>query len=199
MRATSWITAALIAIATSGVVMAEDIPELTVQTEWRKFCFNSQETYFRRICDTRAELRKQDDNSLLVAVDILDHEGGAKKILRVAFPLGMQLRYGTRLIVHGNDPLQGPYVVCIATGCLSDYEASSVLLESMKASQALIVQAIDQSAKPFTATLSLANFWAAHEGPPAEPAVEQIMEPRKSPRKPWLDDTLRPELRPRER
>jgi invasion protein IalB len=196
MRKTSWITAALIAIATSGVAMAEDIPELTIQTPWTKSCFNGQETYFRRICDTRAELRKQDENSLLAVVDLLDREGEAKKILRVTFPLGMQLVYGTRLIVHGNDPLQGPYVACTDAGCASDYESTPALLDSMKAGQALIVQAIDQSGKPFNATLSLAGFWAAHQGPPAEPAVEQIMAPG---RKPWLDDTLRPELRPRAR
>jgi invasion protein IalB len=108
----------------------------------------------------------------------------------------MQLVYGTRLIVYGNDPLQGPYVACTDAGCASDYEATPALLDSMKASQGLIVQAIDQSGKPFNATLSFANFGTAHEGPPAEPVVEQIMAPRS---KPWLDDTLRPELRPRER
>jgi invasion protein IalB len=196
MREISWTTAALIATATGSVAMAEDIPELSIQTPWTKSCFNGQETYFRRICDTRAELRKQDDNSLLVVVDLLDREGEAKKTLRVTFPLGMQLVHGTRLIVHGNDPLQGPYVACTDAGCASDYEATPALLDSMKASQGLIVQAIDQSGKPFNAILSLANFGAAHEGPPAEPAIEQIMAPR---RKPWLDDTLRPELRPRER
>jgi invasion protein IalB len=196
MRETSWIAAALIVIATSGVAMAEDIPELTIQTPWTKSCFNGQETYFRRICDTRAELRKQDDNSLLAVVDLLDREGEAKRILRVTFPLGMQLVYGTRLIVHGNDPLQGPYVACMDAGCASDYEATPALLDRMRDGQGLIVQAIDQSGKPFNAILSLANFWAAHEGPPAEPAVEQIMAPRG---KPWLDVTLRPELRSRER
>ena len=107
----------------------------------------------------------------------------------------MQLPYGTRLIVHGKGPLQGPYAICTVAGCAADYEATPALLDSMKASQALIVQAIDQSGKPLNATLSLAGFWAAHQGPPGEP-IEPIMEPRK---KPWLDDTLRPELRPRER
>jgi len=30
--------------------------------------------------------------------------------MRVTFPLGMQLRYGTRLIVDGSDPRQSPFV-----------------------------------------------------------------------------------------
>ena len=195
MRETSWITAALIAIATSGVAMAEVIPELTYHTQWKKVCFDGSNTDPKRICDTRAELRKQDDNSLLAAVELLDREGEARKILRVIFPLGMQLVYGTRLTVHGKDPQRSPYVTCTDAGCASDYEATSALLDSMKASQGLIVQAIDQSGKPFNATLSLAGFWGAHDGPPTEAVTEQMMKRRQ----PWLDDTLRPELRPRER
>ena len=39
-------------------------------------------------------------------------------------------------------------------------------------------------------------MWAKFDGPPTEPIIEDVAEPR---RKPWLDDTLRPELRPRER
>ena len=58
MRETSWIIAALIVIATSSIVMAEDILELTIQTQWRKLCFNGSETDPKRICATRAESRK---------------------------------------------------------------------------------------------------------------------------------------------
>lgn len=166
--------------------MAEDIPERVFQTQSQKLCFNGQKTDFKRICNTRAEVRKRDDNSLQAAVELIDREGEAGKILRVTFPLGVQLKYGTRLIVYGTDPLQSSYVTCPDTGCISDYEATPALLASMKAGQALIVQAIDQSGKPFNATLRLVDFWVALDGPPG-------------PRRPWLDDTLRPELRPHAR
>ena len=196
MRSIVPIAAPLIAIASGGVAMAEDVPERVFQTQWKKFCFNGQKTDFKRICDTRAEVRKQDDNSLQAAVELIDREGEAGKILRVTFPLGVQLKYGTRLIVYGTDPLQSSYVTCPNAGCISDYEATPAFLASMKASQQLIVQAIDQSGKPFNATLSLADFWGTVDSPPTEPVIENVVEPR---RKPWLDDTLRPELRPRAR
>jgi invasion protein IalB len=125
--------------------------------------------------------------------------GAPQKILRVTFPLGMQLKYGTRLIVYGVDPLQSRYVTCTVAGCMSDYEATPALLRSMRLGQGLAVQAIDQSGKPFTVTLSLADFWVAYDGPRTEPVADEIDEPRREieqPRKPWLDDTLRPELRP---
>lgn len=180
------IAAALIAIAFGDGAIAEDIPERVFQTEWEKLCFNGQNTDFKRTCSTRAEVRKRDDNSLQATVELIDREGQAGKILRVAFPLGVQLKYGTRLVVYRTDPLQSPYVTCANTSCISDYEATPEFLASMKAGQALVVQAIDQSGKPFNATLSLTDFWAALDGLPG-------------PRKPWRDDTLRPELRPRQR
>jgi invasion protein IalB len=192
VRVAALITAALIAIGVGGVATAADIPGLAVPTHWKKFCFNSQKTGFTRICDTRAEARKRKDDALLAAVELIEPEGEARKILRVTFPLGMQLRYGTRLILYGVDPLQSPFVSCTAAGCMSDYEATAALLGSMRAGQGLVVQAIDQSGKPLTVTLSLADFWVAYDGPRTEPVSDEIEQPRK----PWQDDTLRPELRP---
>jgi invasion protein IalB len=196
------ITTALIAIGVSGAATAADIPGFTVHTPWKKVCFNSRKTDFKRLCDTRAEARKHNDHSLLAAVELVDREGEARKILRVTFPLGMQLRYGTRLIVYGADaphPQEGPFVTCTAAGCTSDYEATSKLLGIIRAGQALIVQAIDQTGKPFSATLSLGDFRVAYDSPWTEPITDEIVESREvieKPLKPWLDDTLRPELRP---
>jgi invasion protein IalB len=196
MRSTAPIAAALFAIAFGGSAMAEEVPGGGIHTQWKKFCFNDQKTDFKRICETRAEVRNEDDNYLIAAVELIDREGEAGKILRVTFPLGMQLKYGTRLIVYGNDPLQSPYVTCPATGCISDYEATPALLASMKAGRQLLVQAINLSGKPFNAAFWLADFSATFDGPPTEPIIENVAERR---RKPWLDDTLRPELRPRAR
>ncbi len=63
----------------------------------------------------------------------------------------------------------------------------------------MLVQAIDRSGKPFNVTLSFADFWTAYDGPLTEPVIDEIEEPHwgvRDPHKPWLDDTLRPELRP---
>jgi invasion protein IalB len=191
LRFVAPITAALVAFGLGGLATAADIPGLTVHTAWKKFCFNNPKSGLKPICDTRAEARKHDDNSLLAAVEMIEREG-EQKVLRVIFPLGTQLKYGTRLILYSIDPLQSPYVTCTAAGCMSDYEATPALLGSMRAGQGLVVQAIDQSGKPLTATLSLADFSAAYDGP----GIEWVPDEIEAPRKPWLDDTLRPELRP---
>jgi hypothetical protein len=75
----------LIATRFGGAATAADIPGLILHTPWKKFCYDNQKTGFKRICDTRAEARKHGDNSLLAAVELIEREGEAKKILRITF------------------------------------------------------------------------------------------------------------------
>ena len=196
MRFAALISAIFIAIGFAGVAAALEDPPLTVDTGWKKFCFNNQKTEFKRVCSTRAETRKRDDQSLLAAVDIIDREGETRKILRVTFPLGMQLVHGTRVVVNGRDPHLSPYTICTAAGCVSDHEATPGLLDRMQAG-ALIVQAINASGKPLSVTLSLADFRVAYDGAAIETVVDEIEVPRQvigNPPKPWRDDRLRPEV-----
>lgn len=195
MRFALLITTTLIAIRFVGGATAAEDPVLTAHAPWKKVCFKSQKTGPKAVCDTRAEVRKRDDGSLLVSVGIIEREGEAAKLLRVIVPLGMQLRHGTRLIVKGADIKQSPYATCTAVGCMSDYEATPELLGSMRVGQGLLVQAVDQNGKPRSVTLSLADFSGAYDGPQPKPIVDEIYQRRR----PWLDDTLKPALRPRER
>ena len=96
--------------------------------------------------------------------------------MRVTLPLGMQLVHGTRIIVDSNPPLQSPYVICFANGCMSDYEATPELLASMKKGQNLVVQAINSNGAPLTLPLPLqetggSSFAKAYDGPPTDPKV----------------------------
>lgn len=195
MRVAALISTIFIATGFAGVAGAAEYPPLDIATGWKKFCFNNQKTGLKRVCSTRAETRKHDDQSLLAAVDIIDLEGEAKKILRVTFPLGVQLAHGTRVIVDGRDPLQSPYTICTAAGCVSDHEAAPGLLDRMQ-DGALMVQAIDTSGKPLTVALSLTDFRAAYKSAVIETVVDEIEVPRWDMQKPkaWRDDRLRPEI-----
>jgi invasion protein IalB len=93
-------------------------------------------------------------------------------VLRVTLPLGMQLGYGTRAIVDSNAPVQSPYVICFANGCMSDYEVTPELLASMKKGQNLVIQAINSNGAPLTLPLPLGTeFTKAYDGPPTDPKV----------------------------
>ncbi len=137
---------------------------------WTKFCLKGQDANAKQVCFTGKDGRIESGQTVIAAV-IIEPEGETKKVLRVTLPLGMQLGYGTRIIVDSNAPAQSPYVICFANGCMSDYEVSPELLANMKKGQNLVVQAINSNGAPLTLPLPLAEFAKAYDGPPTDPKV----------------------------
>jgi invasion protein IalB len=139
-----------------------------IYAPWTKFCLKGQDANAKQVCFTGKDGRIESGQPVVAAV-IIEPEGEPKKILRVTLPLGMQLVHGTRIIVDNNQPLQSPYVICFANGCMSDYEASPELLANMKKGQNLVVQAINANGAPLTLPLPLGEFAKAYDGPPTDP------------------------------
>ena len=142
-----------------------------IYAPWTKFCLKGQDTGAKQVCFTGKDGRIESGQPVIAAV-IIEPEGEPKKILRVTLPLGMQLVHGTRIIVDANPPMQSPYVICFANGCMSDYEATPELIASLKKGQTLVVQAINSNGTPLTLPLPLVNEFAkAYDGPPTDPKV----------------------------
>ena len=141
-----------------------------IYAPWTKFCLKGQDANAKQVCFTGKDGRIESGQPVVAAV-IIEPEGEPKKILRVTLPLGMQLVHGTRIIVDNNAPLQSPYVICFANGCMSDYEATPELLANMKKGQNLVVQAINANGSALTLPLPLAEFAKAYDGPPTDPKV----------------------------
>ena len=141
-----------------------------IYAPWTKFCLKGQEAGAKQVCFTGKDGRIESGQPVIAAV-IIEPEGEPKKILRVTLPLGMQLVHGTRVIVDANAPMQSPYVICFANGCMSDYDVTAELLASMKKGQNLVVQAINSNGAPLTLPLPLAEFAKAYDGPPTDPKV----------------------------
>ena len=151
-------------------------PEQQIQliyAPWTKFCLKGQDANAKQVCFTGKDGRIESGQPVIAAV-IIEPEGEPKKILRVTLPLGMQLVHGTRVIVDNNPPMQSPYVICFANGCMSDYEVTPELLANLKKGQNLVVQAINSNGAPLTLPLPLqetagASFGKAYDGPPTDP------------------------------
>jgi invasion protein IalB len=141
-----------------------------IYAPWTKFCLKGQDANAKQVCFTGKDGRIESGQPVIAAV-VIEPEGEPKKILRVTLPLGMQLVHGTRIIVDNNQPQQSPYVICFANGCMSDYEATPQLIDSMKKGQNLVVQAINANGAPLTLPLPLAEFAKAFDGPPTDPKV----------------------------
>src|SRR3954449_12464354 len=158
----------------AGAPAAAQPPEQQVQliyAPWTKFCLKGQEAGAKQVCFTGKDGRIESGQPVIAAV-IIEPEGEPKKILRVTLPLGMQLVHGTRIIVDSNPPLQSRAMSCFQNGCMSDYEATSELINSMKKGQNLVVQAINANGAPLTLPLPLSGeFQKAYDGPPTDPKV----------------------------
>jgi invasion protein IalB len=141
-----------------------------IYAPWTKFCLKGQDANAKQVCFTGKDGRIESGQPVIAAV-IIEPEGEPKKILRVTLPLGMQLVHGTRIIVDNNQPQQSPYVICFANGCMSDYEATPQLIDSLKKGQNLVVQAINANGAPLTLPLPLGEFAKAYDGPPTDPKV----------------------------
>jgi invasion protein IalB len=143
-----------------------------IYAPWTKFCLKGQDANAKQVCFTGKDGRIESGQPVIAAV-VIEPEGEPKKILRVTLPLGMQLVHGTRVIVDSNQPLQSPYVICFANGCMSDYEVTPELLANMKKGQNLVVQAINSNGAPLTLPLPLqengGSFAKAYDGPPTDP------------------------------
>ena len=158
--------------APGGQAPPQDQVQL-IYAPWTKFCLKGQDANAKQVCFTGKDGRIESGQPVIAAV-VIEPEGEPKKILRVTLPLGMQLVHGTRVIVDGNQPLQSPYVICFANGCMSDYEVTPELLANMKKGQNLVVQAINSNGAPLTLPLPLqesggSSFAKAYDGPPTDP------------------------------
>ena len=151
----------------------QQVPQL-IYAPWTKFCLKGQDANAKQVCFTGKDGRIESGQPVIAAV-IIEPEGEPKKILRVTLPLGMQLVHGTRVIVDNNPPMQSPYVICFANGCMSDYEVTPELLANLKKGQNLVVQAINSNGAPLTLPLPLqetgGSFGKAYDGPPTDPKV----------------------------
>jgi len=141
-----------------------------IYAPWTKFCLKGQDANAKQVCFTGKDGRIESGQPVIAAV-IIEPEGEPKKILRVTLPLGMQLVHGTRIIIDNNAPMQSPYVICFANGCMSDYEVTPDMINHLKKGQNLIVQAINSNGAPLTLPLPLAEFAKAYDGPPTDPKV----------------------------
>ena len=141
-------------------------PQL-VYSPWTKFCLKAPEANAQQVCFTGTDGQVVSRQPVIAAV-LIEREGEAKKLLRVILPHGVQLPPGTRVIIDQGQPMGAPYTICLANGCMADYEASEELIDNMKRSQRLVVQTINGDGQAISLAMPLNNFGKAYDGPPSD-------------------------------
>jgi len=151
-------------------------PVSLIYSPWTKFCAKEQEANAKEICSTSSDGRLESGQPI-VGASIIEIAGEPKKVLRVTLPLGMRLPPGTQVVVDEGQGTTQPFLVCMNNGsCISDYEATPELLNSMKKGQTLTVRVYEFSGALVTLPLPLGGEFAfakAYDGPPTDPKVFQ--------------------------
>jgi invasion protein IalB len=149
-------------------------PQL-IFSPWVKLCNKDADPKAKRVCVTVKDGRVE-SGLLVVSVAVIEMDGEPKKLLRMSLPYGVNLQYGTRLIVDQSEPHTAPFVTCLPPvvppgGCIADYDATADLINQMKKGQLLTVQAIHMNAQAMSPQLDLKDFAKAFDGPATDPKV----------------------------
>jgi invasion protein IalB len=151
-----------------------EAPQL-IFSPWVKLCNKDADPKAKRVCVTVKDGRVE-SGLLVVSVAVIEMDGEPKKLLRMSLPYGVNLQYGTRLIVDQSEPHTAPFVTCLPPvvppgGCIADYDATPDLINTMKKGQLLTVQAIHMNAQAMSPQLDLKDFAKAFDGPATDPKV----------------------------
>ena len=151
-----------------------EAPQL-IFSPWVKLCNKDADPKAKRVCVTVKDGRVE-SGLLVVSVAVIEMDGEPKKLLRMSLPYGVNLQYGTRLIVDQGEPTTAPFVTCLPPvvppgGCIADYDATADMINQMKKGQLLTVQAIHMNAQAMSPQLELKDFAKAFDGPATDPKV----------------------------
>ena len=151
-----------------------DSPQL-IFSPWVKLCNKDADPKAKRVCVTVKDGRVE-SGLLVVSVAVIEMDGEPKKLLRMSLPYGVNLQYGTRLIVDQNEPATAPFVTCLPPvvppgGCIADYDATADMINQRKKGQLLTVQAIHMNSQAMSPQLDLKDFAKAFDGPATDPKV----------------------------
>ena len=154
---------------------APEMPQL-VYSPWAKFCSKGDDPGAKEVCFTGKDARNEAGQPL-VAAALIEPEGEPKKLLRVTLPGPLQLKYGARIVIDKEAPINGVFVTCFANGsCIADYEATPELVGKLKKGEMLQIQAINLTSAAITFPIPLSDnsgnsFQKANEGPATDPKV----------------------------
>jgi invasion protein IalB len=149
-----------------------EAPPLTY-SPWTKVCVKGQEVnaqQAQQVCFIGKDGR-MDTGMLIVGAVLIEPEGAPSKVLRITLPLGMLIPQGTRVIVDQGQPMTAPYMMCLPTGCVAEYEASGELIGKLKKGQSMVVQGINGQNQMVSVPLPLPDFAKAYDGPATDPKV----------------------------
>lgn len=161
-----------------GEPQAAPLPQL-IYSQWLKFCVlpdgspadpKDASAKGKQLCYTGIEGRLESGASIVTMV-AFDPPADAEKVLRITLPVGLQLQFGSRIVIDDGEPLRAPFVTCMANGCIADYKLSPDILGKVKKGKSAKAQAILVNGTYLDVPVPLVEFAKAYDGAPADPKI----------------------------
>jgi invasion protein IalB len=150
------------------------LPDLTYST-WKKLCFRgAQGADTKMVCRTSIE-GKSDLGQIILKVDLIEREDAPSTRLQIFVPAGNFLQPGVRLTVDKGAPMQVPYTICVANGCVAATVPEPTFLRELETGKMLSLEVVSSNVVTVIASLSLENFANARQGVAAQ-VFEQKLE-----------------------
>jgi invasion protein IalB len=148
---------------------------------WTKFCGKDNNPTAKEVCLTVKEARLE-TGQFLAGAALIEPVGEGKRLFRVTLPLGMQLMPGVRMLIDGDTPRTGNFIVCLQNGCMADFDVTADFVSKLKSGRELQLQGINVPGQAPTYLLPLTDFARANEGLPTDPVqVEKNPQRRNAP------------------
>jgi invasion protein IalB len=142
---------------------------------WRKVCFKAtQEAGSKMVCRTTINGR-WDTGQIALRVDLIEREDDPVARLQIFGPAGSFLQPGIKLTVDQGSPVQIPYVICLANGCVAGSVATASFIHDLETGQILALETVNSNVVGVTTSLPLKDFAEVHQGAPAQ-VFEQKLE-----------------------
>jgi invasion protein IalB len=145
-----------------------DDPQV-VYSPWTKFCGKDQSPAGAKdVCLTVREARLH-TGQLVAGAALIESQGDQQKTFRITLPLGMELSQGVRVAIDRDPPMSGRYIVCLANGCMADFEVGVDFVGKLKKSQNIVLLGANVPGQTTAYPIPLTDFAQANEGPPTDP------------------------------
>jgi invasion protein IalB len=116
-----------------------------------------------------------DTGQIAIRVDLIEREGDPVARLQIFGPAGSFLQPGIKLAVDQGSPVQIPYVICLANGCVAGSVATASLIHDLESGQMLALATVNSNVVGVTTSLPLNEFAKVYRGAPAQ-VFEQRLE-----------------------
>ncbi|MDA9440372.1 invasion protein B [Bradyrhizobium sp. CCBAU 51745] len=155
-------------VATRGQREAQDIN----YGDWQKLCFKAGGA--PTLCRTTIT-GKFPTGQIAVRIDLIERDDTPTARLQLFVPVGMYLQQPIKLTIDEGAPVRVPYTWCLTNACIAADVASADVVKQLEAGKTLTLETVDSNLLALTTSIPLAQFAAAHKGPPAK-TLEQYVD-----------------------